>query len=378
MSKSPPKILYKYRGMNEFTKKILSHGKIYFSKLTELNDPFEYFFYFTEGTSCPLSEKDAQSLNAEYLQELNIYKLTPEQNTQRFILSLKKRNHGMFCLSECHKIRYMYAHYADSFKGICIGFSSAIFSNLNKLRKMRYEDEPYKVSSDNVSTTELEEIFCRKSKTFVDEKEWRVIDSYYGVLSDGCDLLVIEQDRLNSIDYSEFPANFRSGYIYNISANDTDTKFWYFDREKKNPLMSLNFHGWINKESLGITDDTKNEVTKLIRAIENKPRFPKITSFSNLELQLLEKIPLTMGEKLHNKPIFLDPKNIRENIREIIFGFNISQNDVNEVLELTKDISVEFKVARPVIGSDGYHLEIIPFNNYQSDIKRFREIYGYL
>lgn len=97
-----PETLYKYRPMNKWTKDIIRSGRIYFTTLAELNDPFEYMFTFKKS-------------NGDHIEQTNPFQLTQEQRALSYI---RTNGNGEFCLSAARNSIYMYCHYADSFKGI--------------------------------------------------------------------------------------------------------------------------------------------------------------------------------------------------------------------------------------------------------------------
>lgn len=88
---------------------------------------------------------------------------------------------GVLCLSEDYTNLLMWAHYADSHRGICVGFdpSHSFFcrrlspdDDLRQLRKLRYsKDRPHVelVSADSFSD------FLTKSIEWSYEREWRML-----------------------------------------------------------------------------------------------------------------------------------------------------------------------------------------------------------
>lgn len=356
-----PTLLYKYRAMGKFTKRILSHGEIYFATLPELNDPFEYHFVFTEGAFHSLSamQKKLFQLQAEG----DKCWLTPEQNTQKYIVAMKNDTNGVFCLSESRDNIHMYAHYANSFQGICIGFDSTVFKHHPSLRKMIYTEEPYKVDSGHASVNDWVEILSRKSTVFVQEQEWRIVDKK-GVLCNSCDLLVVSEEP----DFSTLPPKFTFGFIYNNQSKTNYTNFWYVNKQNNNPIPLSDPYDWQN--------EYPDEVAEFDKMIRQKPKAPNVARLTHSEIQLINKVPLTnSSQQFPNQPMTLNPQEIKSSIKEIIFGFNISEKDVNFIIHKLKKVQPKYYVAKPVIGD--YKVEIHPFNNYEDDIARYREIYGY-
>mgnify|MGYP003805798179 CR=1 FL=1 len=153
-----PKVLYKYRSLYdknfEYTRCIFTQNTIYFAHPDDFNDPFD----------C---------------------KIPPVENSLRHFIT-RHQNFGVFSLSENYSNILMWGHYADSHKGICIGFDS------EKLRfRFNYEgpcvsgpvqvryppDNEYPRWSffDKVDDAHIETIYFTKAKLWKYEKEWRII-----------------------------------------------------------------------------------------------------------------------------------------------------------------------------------------------------------
>jgi hypothetical protein len=164
MTASSPHILYKYRNDSEYTEKILSERKVWLSTAENLNDPLEC----RTGT-IPIDVKQKIIHEMEAYQILGMYVLSPENRGQETLMSLdaretrqwfkrlKKLPHkralkavyslleehglrpskpqqffvklekqlnevGIFSLSETVESELMWSHYADSHRGIALGF----------------------------------------------------------------------------------------------------------------------------------------------------------------------------------------------------------------------------------------------------------------
>lgn len=145
-----PQILYKYKPCNDFTRKILTDGVIYMPSISELNDPFEGSLPYV----IRINGRQPESLNPDewlkfYLEQTEKYytnKTREEQITiaqdfannpplldpsnveieeKKTIEEVKKR-FGVFSLTTEKNNFLMWSHYANSHKGICIGFNTDI------------------------------------------------------------------------------------------------------------------------------------------------------------------------------------------------------------------------------------------------------------
>ena len=129
-------ILYKYRvlyekdgSLNEFTKKLLFSGQIYLSDFESLNDPFEgqivpQYKGITREKVLNLYPdlKEISGFNDIDWQSESVKSYILEKFTPTMKENLKK--YGVFCASSDCNNELLWAHYADSHKGICIGFDA--------------------------------------------------------------------------------------------------------------------------------------------------------------------------------------------------------------------------------------------------------------
>ncbi len=181
-----PKILYKYRSLNgctgKFTESLLSSGEIYFSISEQLNDPFERYFLINNEEHVKLTLQEAETHKLVPWKD-GIYKLTPQQYTQyMWQTSRKNEAYGILSLCERNDDILMHCHYADSFKGICIGFEWAEIgmefagsypSQPNIPLKVNYEQKTLEFT-DNPTPADWIKIFTTKPAVFSYEKEWRI------------------------------------------------------------------------------------------------------------------------------------------------------------------------------------------------------------
>ena len=110
------------------------------SLLTDLNDPYEFF---------------EQSISKEALDK---YK--------------KELKHGIICLSGTFDCPLMWGHYADSHKGVCLGFDV----DEDLLLKVEYVDNPLCLNlnkNQNLTEDNARSIISTKSNLWKYEKEYR-------------------------------------------------------------------------------------------------------------------------------------------------------------------------------------------------------------
>jgi len=204
--------LYRYRTINDWLAPLLLKRECYFASVEELNDPFECKFDFKPATNraifiertarriASLSERDRKLLALEYLskgprgekaflwlslncpkrfakhlwrelyetddlKKLSLYK-------HEYLLKSLRQDVGVCCFSEVRDSTLMFAHYANSHKGCCVGFE--IPDGL--AYKVRYTDEfPVFREYPESYWPVIEATIMTKSSAWTYEREWRMI-----------------------------------------------------------------------------------------------------------------------------------------------------------------------------------------------------------
>ena len=146
-----PEILYKYRHWNDskesaFHRRRLTNNEIYFSKPSEFNDPFDCQITLRfDGVKAGqmrktmikwaledfpgLSRKERDKIVRGRILELRQPNARrDEKEKQREVVD---EGYGVFSLSATVRSLVMWAHYADSHKGICVGLSSKALRKLS-------------------------------------------------------------------------------------------------------------------------------------------------------------------------------------------------------------------------------------------------------
>ena len=191
-----PDILYKYKPWNDYTKKILTDGELYFPSIGKLNDPFEgsipYIFDLKELTAENIFNwmyKLAKRSHPDWKEE-DIYKYVCEEQKKGRLFDekhIEKQNKetreeveklfGIFSLTTKRNNFLMWSHYADSHTGICIGFDiNKVFDTVKgTFRNVLYQTNlPIKRFNDKVEQFVTNLLFT-KSKDWEYEDEYRII-----------------------------------------------------------------------------------------------------------------------------------------------------------------------------------------------------------
>jgi Protein of unknown function (DUF2971). len=99
-----------------------------------------------------------------------------------------KRTVGIACFSETFDNELMWAHYADNYRGICIGYSSTKLRDLlppsARLVRVAYADAPIYLSkhdNDDIVAA-AQKILSQKKYNWAYEREWRVLGNHPGPL----------------------------------------------------------------------------------------------------------------------------------------------------------------------------------------------------
>ncbi|MEA5356652.1 DUF2971 domain-containing protein [Vibrio parahaemolyticus] len=194
--------LYKYRSNSKETLErdlnSIANNQVYYSKLRNLNDPFEGKYLYNGhlfNLSCFIFEHFKSDLKIKNHSKKNDIDKCKNSNIllEEFISRIG--DFGVFSLGKVQDSALMWSHYANSHEGFCIEY------NLNKLKTkeniifdVSYVDSiPVLLRSDiNSEKKILNKIFATKSSIWRYEKEVRLISFSPGLHN-------INQDAIESI-----------------------------------------------------------------------------------------------------------------------------------------------------------------------------------
>lgn len=200
--KSEPEILYKYRSLSgdnfKFTHDIFMKNELYFPHPDQINDPFDCKIP-------PCLEGLTKEKLLEHLENIDPKRVKDEGfdlekskkdviNTPLSVLQERLRRDlkshievGVLSFSEKYSDILMWGHYADSHKGICIGFD---YYKLSFTFKGPVPPEQVKYPNDNKYPkwnpffddviSQIDKIYFTKARHWHYEKEWRVILPEHG------------------------------------------------------------------------------------------------------------------------------------------------------------------------------------------------------
>ncbi|MFW2532807.1 MULTISPECIES: DUF2971 domain-containing protein [unclassified Legionella] len=174
--------MYKYRPINEFTKRLIIQGELYFSKFSEQNDPNEAIFDYPSETDI-LIEQHELDLFPNFIKKkdspdgrihLKVSGRTAAKHVRRRIDSM----YGILCLTKDPRNLLMFDYYGGGHKGICIGLEwkklGLIYRGSNKHqlpRQVHYGTTPPLMRSGY----DFDKVLYSKWIKYRHEKEFRMI-----------------------------------------------------------------------------------------------------------------------------------------------------------------------------------------------------------
>jgi len=150
--------LYKFKPLTDFeyVADIIIHKRLYSTEFTNLNDPMEGVFEHSDGT---------------------------KQSIIDMIIKAKEK-HKVCALAKEYSNPILWAHYADSFKGVCIEVE--VDENLIHLHDIKYHSitpiidfgRAEKFSNETINVDELSvAALTRKYEDWAYEKEMRILNT---------------------------------------------------------------------------------------------------------------------------------------------------------------------------------------------------------
>jgi hypothetical protein len=199
-SQSTPKKLFKYRSINEFTRKLLTAREVYHAGKDSFNDPLDginsyrlvytsedmstYLNYISEGRP----EDEAAMVRTHFLQNPDQFEDMARNNIMADIGPL-----GVSCFSAKNDNFLMWSHYAEEHRGLCLEFDFSreipmmlqqgflmINSYMLNMRKVVYTDSTAIVNLQSVCRDRFSPVYY-KSKHWEYEQEYRSVRPAVGV-----------------------------------------------------------------------------------------------------------------------------------------------------------------------------------------------------
>lgn len=174
------KTIYKYFRINQFLYDTLISNQLYFSSLHQFNDPYDCYLSLFDK----ISEDDFKV----YLKNSNV----PEDIMNKYLDAFNKKGqefvapfvdaykgfidyHGICCFTKGKDNMLLWSHYADSHKGVCLGFDyDLMIKKFPQYDEVEYSDVPFYFDIKNVDES-IAKTILRKSTDWKYEEEIRFI-----------------------------------------------------------------------------------------------------------------------------------------------------------------------------------------------------------
>ena len=143
MTKTLPSKLYKYQSYNVQTLDNLKNRRLWFSKPSRFNDPFDCAIYFEAS---PLTAKDWKALfqmdkreiSKNDVEKFDVKYITKGRINKKFKddalegmkkafqdrVDIMRNDRGVACFSEVVDNMLMWSHYADGHRGFCLEYDT--------------------------------------------------------------------------------------------------------------------------------------------------------------------------------------------------------------------------------------------------------------
>ncbi|RYY86539.1 MAG: DUF2971 domain-containing protein [Chitinophagaceae bacterium] len=183
-----PRYVYKYRSINENTKSILSNARLWFSKPSDFNDPFDCQLVvqannsehdiatFLRKNAPSMSSKDVKKYSRHWSKNLPKWRNLINQTINEHI-----NNAGICCFAgNCENI-LMWSHYSEAHKGICLKFDILADPEFFSIPlKVKYDTEYPKYDHVKDSSNLVQHLIMTKSECWKYEEELRVLKDHFG------------------------------------------------------------------------------------------------------------------------------------------------------------------------------------------------------
>ncbi len=189
------RLIYKYLPLSVNSLKILIKGELWFGLPKNLNDPYEGEFITKKYSQLPTSglleffyEQNRELIDSKSIEnKIEEIKINPSLFHADIYSILRKRlkeHYGLSSFSYISNSILMWSHYADSHKGICIGFNKEQLLETIKHPLKNFCDVDYKptlceaeliLENKKIAYKNEKEILYRKLNIWSKEKELRII-----------------------------------------------------------------------------------------------------------------------------------------------------------------------------------------------------------
>lgn len=185
-----PTHFYKFRGISDFTKKIITEQALYFGSADDFNDPFDFLPIFTmdgsrselrtylEGTQEGRSRADRRRIAAQIMDDPKYPQYVEGAlAVAQTELAQVRKSTGLLCLAARPDHMLLWGHYADSHRGIALRFKpkkdDGLFASASPVT---YQKDRPTLSFVQHNTLMLHKLaLLTKADFWAYEDEWRIV-----------------------------------------------------------------------------------------------------------------------------------------------------------------------------------------------------------
>lgn len=241
---------FKYRPLDEYTFDTLKNNRVFFSNPLYYNDIFEFSKSKVDSS---VIEQLREELHRES-ETLILHKVCTEREIK---LMNNPENFRVFCLSTKKNNRLMWSHYANSHKGICLGFEAEFNNNYHFIG---FEGECFQ-NLGNYQTRKKEILTGKMCLLPIIQVE------YYDNLPDFLNQSLNNKNKFKSYHYiKDSRWKYENEWRIVVSKEIIRDDLMYFDREQ---LKSITF-------GFNVEKDLKEKTIELIQSLNYKVDFFQI------------------------------------------------------------------------------------------------------
>jgi len=206
-----PSYLYKYRPVNCYLERLIVHDEIYFSRPSELNDPYDCNLFVSAVGSDAVRRKYLETNYPQLSQEQLRFALEEaarpesiaanEADIEEFMKHTVERM-GIFCTCARNDDLRMWTDYAAGHRGVCLQFKTLNGQLFGcDLTPIVYSPEhPAWTMFDECDERWTRFTLATKSDAYANESEWRIL--------------------YHTVGKQQFPAEDLSGIIFGCRMED--------------------------------------------------------------------------------------------------------------------------------------------------------------
>jgi len=193
-----PNVIYKYEACSLQSIRNLKNQVIYFGAPSNFNDPYDCALdpkirvpedkdvadlkraLLLEDDLPPEIRQELETIEDGRFKEIILARSQEvlQTHAQEFLNS-----RGVACFTEVNENILMWSHYADSYRGFCLGFRTDL-DPFRKIQKVSYSDDmpemDVALSMMKNDFSQMLDLFLTKSKHWAYEREWRCMHERAG------------------------------------------------------------------------------------------------------------------------------------------------------------------------------------------------------